>query len=57
LGFPLIIPCLLLSIKSMAVGMDDLDPSLILDEWLQLGGLILISGALSILLFPYLWRS
>lgn len=56
LSFPVIIPTLLLSIKLSKQAMDNLEAYARMDEMGQLGGIILISGALSMLLFPYLWR-
>jgi heme exporter protein B len=57
LGFPLVMPCLLLGIRST---LSSLNGSGIADlgaEWLQLTGLSAIAISLSLILFPYLWKS
>ncbi len=57
LGFPVIIPVLLLLIKTSKYAIDGLDRSLGYDELLTIAAIIVISITTSILLFPYLWRS
>ncbi len=57
LGFPIIIPMLLLLIKISRTAIEGLDRSTIYDEVTTLIAIIIISITTSILLFPYLWRS
>ena len=57
LGFPIIIPMLLLLIKISKNAIDGLDRSASLDEITTLSAIIIIAISTSILLFPYLWRS
>lgn len=57
LSFPLIIPMLLMVIKLAKNAMDDLDPSVSKDEILVLISIDAIVVALSLVLFPYIWRS
>jgi len=57
LGFPLILPMLLMLIRLSKQAIDGLDRSLATDEIGVLLALNLIVTALSWLLFPYLWRS
>jgi len=56
LSFPIIIPLLLLLIKASKNAMDGLDRSASYDELLVLTALNIITVAISLLLFPYLWR-
>lgn len=56
LGFPLIIPTLILVVRVSLIALDDLDRSLAWKNILTLGALDLIMLCLSLLLFPYLWR-
>jgi heme exporter protein B len=56
LSFPVLIPIILLSIKISKMGMDGLPWSTAWHEIGQILGIILLTGALSHLLFPYLWR-
>lgn len=56
LSFPVIIPLLILIIKLSKNAMDGLDRSVSLDEIAVLGAINLIVIAISLLLFPYLWR-
>ncbi|NBV12695.1 MAG: ABC transporter permease [Sphingobacteriia bacterium] len=56
LGFPVLIPLLNVLIRSSRIALDGLDRTLIYSELGFLSGLILLSGTLSYLLFPYLWR-
>jgi heme exporter protein B len=57
LSFPIIIGILLLSMKVTKNCIDGLDRSVSMDELLTLGAINLLVGALSYLLFPYIWRS
>ena len=57
LGFPLIIPMLLMLIKISKNAMDGLALASSYDEIIILGAINLIIVTLSYLLFPYLWRS
>lgn len=56
LGFPIIIPMLLLLIKISKNAIEGLDRITIYDEIITLSAIIIIAIATSILLFPYLWR-
>ena len=57
LGFPLLIPTLLLVIRLSITALDGLDWSVAYNNMLTLAGLDAIMIALSLILFPYLWRS
>lgn len=57
LGFPIIIPMLLLLIKISKNAIEGLDWSFTNDEIITLVAIIIIAISTSILLFPYLWRS
>jgi heme exporter protein B len=57
LGFPVVLPMLLLLMKVSHNAMDGLDRSTSFDELLTLLALNGIVWALSFLLFPFLWRS
>ena len=57
LGFPIIIPILLLLIKISRNAIEGLDRSTTYDEIITLVAIIIIAISTSILLFPYLWRS
>ena len=57
LGFPIIIPMLLLLIKISKNAIEGLDRSSANDEIITLVAIIIIAISTSILLFPYLWRS
>ncbi len=57
LSFPILLPMLLMLIKVSRNAMDGLDRSVSVDALLTLGALNIIVGALSYLLFPYLWKS
>ncbi|GAB3165587.1 heme exporter protein CcmB [Telluribacter humicola] len=57
LSFPLIIPMLLMVIKLAKNALDNLDMSANQDEILVLLAIDAIVVALSLVLFPYLWRS
>jgi len=56
LSFPIIIPLLLILIRTSKNAMEGLDRSVSYDELLVLGGLNVIAVAISLVLFPYLWR-
>ncbi len=57
LGFPIIIPMLLLLIKISKFAIEGLDRSTVYDELTLLLAIIIIAISTSIILFPYLWRS
>jgi heme exporter protein B len=57
LGFPIILPLLLMLIKVSRNAIDGLPWSDSQDELLVLGALNLVVLACSYILFPYLWRS
>lgn len=57
LGFPLLIPTLLLVIRLSISALDGLDWSVTYKNMTTLVGLDAIMIALSLILFPYLWRS
>lgn len=57
LSFPVVLPILLMVIKSSKNAMDGLDRSASFDEIIVLMAINLIIITLSYLLFPYLWRS
>ncbi len=57
LGFPVILPMLLLLIRISGAAIDGLDRSVSYDEMLTLSAIIIISITTSVILFPYLWRS
>lgn len=57
LGFPIIIPMLLLLIKISKNAIEGLDRVTTYDEIITLLAIIIIAISTSILLFPYLWRS
>jgi heme exporter protein B len=57
LGFPIILPMLLLLIKLSRNAIDGLERVSSLDEIATLSAIIIIAISTSILLFPYLWRS
>jgi heme exporter protein B len=57
LGFPIIIPILLLLIKISRSAIEGLARFTIYDEIITLIAIIIIAISTSILLFPYLWRS
>ncbi|HEX7015592.1 MAG TPA: heme exporter protein CcmB [Cyclobacteriaceae bacterium] len=57
LSFPVLIGILLMAIRITKNALDGLDASASRDEMLNLLAINLISGALSYLLFPYIWRS
>lgn len=56
LSFPVIIPLLIVIIKLSKNAMDGLDRAVSLDEIGVLAAINLIVVAISLLLFPYLWR-
>lgn len=57
LGFPILLPMLLMVIKVSKNAIDGLELSVSIDELLTLLAINLIVGAVSYLLFPYLWRT
>lgn len=57
LSFPIILPMLMMVIKISKNAIDGLDWSSSVDELLTLGAINLIVGAVTYLLFPYLWRN
>ena len=57
LSFPVIIPLLLIIIKTSKSAMDGLDRAVYLDDMLILLAINAIIIAVSYMLFPYLWRS
>jgi heme exporter protein B len=57
LGFPLILPMLLMVIRLSKNALDGLDRSASSDELLTLLAINILVGAVSFLLFPYLWRT
>ncbi|MCG8390761.1 MAG: heme exporter protein CcmB, partial [Cytophagales bacterium] len=57
LSFPVILPILLMVIKVSKNAMDGLERSNSYDELATLLAINAITGAVSYLLFPYLWRS
>ncbi|WP_257666549.1 heme exporter protein CcmB [Parapedobacter tibetensis] len=56
LSFPIIIPLLLVLIKLSKNAMDGLERSVSYDEMMVLAAINIITVAISLLLFPYLWR-
>ncbi len=57
LSFPIILPMLMMVIKISKNAIDGLDWGSSVDELLTLGAINLIVGAVTYLLFPYLWRN
>lgn len=57
LSFPLVIPMLLMVVKLAKNAMDDLDLSASYDEIWTLIGIDLLVFALSLVLFPFIWKS
>lgn len=57
LGFPIIIPMLLLLIKISRNAIEGLARTTVYDEMITLLAIIMIAISTSILLFPYLWKS
>jgi heme exporter protein B len=57
LGFPLVLPLLLMLIKISKNALDGLDRSVSYDELITILAINLIVVTVSQLLFPYLWRS
>lgn len=56
LSFPIIIPLLLVLIKISKNAMDGLERSVSYDELAVLAAINILTVAISLLLFPYLWR-
>lgn len=57
LSFPIVIPLILIILKITKNALDGLDRSTSYDEILLLGSIDAIVMVLSVILFPYLWRS
>jgi len=57
LGFPIVLPMLLMVIKLSRNALDGLDRTASSDELLTLVAINILVGAVSFLLFPYLWRT
>ncbi|GAA4848088.1 heme exporter protein CcmB [Algivirga pacifica] len=57
LGFPTILPMILMLIKVSKNAMDGLDRGVSMDEIITILGIDAVVIAVSCLLFPYLWRS
>ncbi len=57
LGFPIILPILLLVLKISKNAIDDLPINNSYDDMLTLSAIVVISITSSLLLFPYLWKS
>jgi heme exporter protein B len=57
LSFPMVIPLLLMAVKFSKNAMDGLDPSVSYDEIVTLLAIDAIVVVLSVILFPYLWKS
>jgi len=57
LSFPTSLPCLILSVKLAKNAVDGIAFSESIDEIIILSGLFLIIFAISILLYPFIWRS
>lgn len=57
LSFPVIIPALLMAIKGTKVAIDGLGWAACTEELYTLGGINIITWAVALILFPYLWRN
>ena len=57
LSFPILIPMLMIVIRTSFHGIMGLDRAMIYDELVSLGGINIIVIGASYVLFPYLWRS
>ena len=57
LGFPIIIPIMLMVLHISKNAIDGLDRSVSSDEILILGAINVMVGTVAYILFPYLWRS
>lgn len=57
LSFPMVIPLLLMAVKFSRNAMDGLDPTVSYDEIAVLLAIDALVVALSLILFPYLWKS
>lgn len=57
LGFPVILPLLLMTLRLSKNAIDGLDFSLQADKLLVIWAINLLTAALATLLFPYIWRS
>jgi heme exporter protein B len=56
LGFPLTIPIFLTILKISAQSMGMLHDTSVINDWMILSSIWIILAAISIILFPYLWR-
>ena len=56
LSFPLLIPVLLIAVKTSKKAVDGLDVSLIYPDFLALFAFIIMSGILAFTLYPWLWK-
>lgn len=57
LSFPMVIPLLLMAVKFSKNAMDGVDPSMSYDEITVLLAIDAVVVALSLILFPYIWKS
>lgn len=57
LGLPLVIPILLFGMKVSKNAIDGLGTVVNISEMLTIGAIGFLTGGLSLILFPYLWRS
>ncbi|MGK7389586.1 MAG: heme exporter protein CcmB [Candidatus Cyclobacteriaceae bacterium M2_1C_046] len=57
LSFPIVIPALLMAIKGSKVAIDGLGWDACTDELMTLTGINIITWAVAVVLFPYLWRN
>lgn len=57
MSLPLTIPILLIAIKISLQSMNQMNDSTISSDYMILGGIILLMFGVTILLFPYLWKS
>ncbi|MCC5919123.1 MAG: heme exporter protein CcmB [Cyclobacteriaceae bacterium] len=57
LGFPIVIPILLMAIKSSKNAMDGLDRAVTSGDILTLGAIDLIVWSAALMLFPFLWKN
>jgi heme exporter protein B len=57
LGFPVVIPVLLLLIRLSGKAIEGIGMTALYKDWIGLASIIVIAVTASIILFPYLWRS
>ena len=57
LSFPVIIPALLMAIKGSKIAIDGLGWEACSDELITLTGINIVTWAVAVILFPYLWRN